>query len=118
MNKVVRSYSGRLFSWRCRIPERLSRRHSMYAESAARDAAIRSMACLGAPQTLAPHVRMSSSLGACLADSIRLVLASCQPASADSAAGAQTRVKAKLAQPVGKLLAGTLNAGRWRDGPI
>ena len=77
---VVRSYSvRRVLLERAASPNGCSRRHSMYAESAARDAAIRSMTWFGTPQ-IAHQVRMSSSLGACLADSMRLVLASCQPA--------------------------------------
>ena len=60
-----------------------SRRHSTYIESAALDAAIRSGISRSAPHTR-HHCKMSASLGACLADSIRLVFASCQPAAADS----------------------------------
>ena len=56
----------------------------MYIESADLDAAIRSGIALSAPQTR-HQVRMSSSLGAFFADSIRLVLASCQPACAERA---------------------------------
>ena len=67
-----------------RMPARLSRRHSTYIESAARDAAIRSGTSRSAPQTR-HQAWMSASLGACLADSIRLVFAACQPAAADSA---------------------------------
>jgi hypothetical protein len=84
LSSFVRSCSGSRFSWSRRIPAGWRRRHSVYIESADRDAAIRSGIALSPPQTR-HQVRMSSSLGAFFADSIRLVLASCQPAAADRA---------------------------------
>ena len=84
LSSLVRSCTGSRFSWSRRIPAGWSRRHSMYIESADLDAAIRSGMARCARQTR-HQVRMSSSLGAFLADSIRLVLASCQPAAADRA---------------------------------
>jgi hypothetical protein len=74
LSSFVRSCSGSRFSWSRRMPAGWRRRHSVYIESADRDAAIRSGIALSAPQTR-HQVRMSSSLGAFLADSIRLVLA-------------------------------------------
>src|SRR5689334_2378667 len=64
------------------MPPRLSRLYSTYAESAIRDAAIRSGASRSAWQTW-HQVTMSASLAACLASSILVVFAGCHPAAAD-----------------------------------
>ena len=62
----------------------------------------------------APHTRhqvwMSASVSACLADSMRLVFASCQPAASGQRPGGQARVQPDLAQALRKLLPCSLDA--------